>query len=101
MSRRRISTIDLTEREQLHIRNALHLLRVKFGTWRDLARMLKYDDSTVTNCALGHRTVMASMAFRVARLAQISVDELLSGRYPLRGCPRCGYDARKALGSGT
>jgi hypothetical protein len=97
MSRRPLSTLDLSLSEQASVRNALHFLRSKFGTWKDVARMLRYEDTTVINCAAGSRSIMASMAFRIARLCEISVDELLEGRYPARGCPRCGYDRRKDL----
>jgi hypothetical protein len=94
VSRRPLSTLDLTLAEQACVRNALHLLKTKFETWKNLAYALRFEDTTVLNCALGNRTIMASMAFRVAKLAEVSVDELLSGRYPARGCPRCGYDRR-------
>jgi rhodanese-related sulfurtransferase len=96
MSRRRISTLDMTVQEQEHVRNALHWLHTKFGKWEHVAKMLKFEDTTVINCANGRRTIMASMAFRVARVVNVSVDELLAGRFPARGCPRCGYDPRES-----
>jgi hypothetical protein len=37
------------------------------------------------------------MAVRVARLAGVGVDDVLSGRYPAAGtCPMCGHRARRA-----
>jgi hypothetical protein len=96
---RRISTLDLSIVEQEHVRNALMLLRTKFETWARLAKLLKFDETTVVKSAHGSRTIMASMALRTARLADVSIDDLLAGRYPARGCPRCGYDPRAKVKS--
>ena len=96
MSRRRISTLDLDEVEQQHVRNALQLLRRELGGWEHLAKLLKFEETTIIKVGNNQRTATASMAFRIARLVDVSVDELLTGRFPLRGCPRCGYDPRCA-----
>ena len=48
-------------------------------TWKTLQR------------AKGTGTVSASLAFRVARVAGVSVDEVITGRYAPDGvCPHCG-----------
>lgn len=44
------------------------------------------------------RAVSASMAFRVARVVGVKVDDLLLGKWPEAGtCPRCGYKDERNL----
>lgn len=89
---RPITEIDLTLEEQEHVRNALQFLRVKLGGWRSLTKLLKFEETTLIKSGNGSRTVTASMAFRIARLVGVSVDDLIHGKFPEAGtCPRCGY----------
>lgn len=82
---------DLTNAEQENVRLALRFLRQSAGKWESLADMLQVSKITVTIVA-GGKPVSASLAFRVARLANVSIDELLAGRYPPPGtCPYCGH----------
>lgn len=38
--------------------------------------------------------ISPTMAFRVARMAGVGLDDLLAGRYPVKGmCPHCGHVA--------
>lgn len=91
---RPITEIDLTLEEQEHVRNALQFLRVKLGGWRSLTKLLKFEETTLIKSGNGSRTVTASMAFRIARLVGVSVDDLVHGKFPEAGtCPRCGYKA--------
>lgn len=40
----------------------------------------------------GHRSVTPSTAFRVARVLDVAVDDLLAGRFlPPGACPHCGH----------
>jgi hypothetical protein len=88
---RPITEIDLTLEEQEHVRNALQFLRVKLGGWRSLTKLLKFEETTLIKSGNGSRTVTASMAFRIARLVGVSVDDLVHGKFPEAGtCPRCG-----------
>lgn len=81
---------DLTEKEQANVRTALAFLRYRFGNLELLAKALHFEERTLTNVKEG-RAVSASMAFRVARLAKVSIDDLLAGKYPAPGtCPHCG-----------
>jgi hypothetical protein len=83
--------IKLTADEQAHVRTALRYLRRRAGGWKALAPALGFRKKTLTNVAEG-RTVSPAVAFSVARLAGVSVDDLLAGRFPPSGtCPRCGY----------
>jgi len=101
MSAREISTLDLTLEEQDHVRRALWSLHARVTTWKNVGRVLKFEETTVINCANGKRTVSASMAFRVARFVKVAIDDLLAGKWPEPGtCARCGYkDSRDANGS--
>lgn len=99
MSHPTITFLDLTADEQEHARNALHFLRVKLGSWKAVTRLLHFEHMTVMQAANGTRTVTASMAFRIAKTLNVSVDAIVSGRFPEPGtCPRCGYlDSRRAV----
>lgn len=86
------ATADLTTEEQEHVRRAMQFLRVRCGGWAQVATMLRFKRSTVTDAGLGHGPVSASMAFRVARLAAVTVDDVITGKFPLPGtCPHCGH----------
>lgn len=81
---------DLTTEEQANVRTALRFLRVRAGGWEPVARALHFDPSLLGKVTSG-RTVTASMAVRVARLAHVGVDDVLTGRYPNpNACPHCG-----------
>jgi DNA-binding XRE family transcriptional regulator len=83
---------DLTVEEQTHVRTALKFLRNRCGTWASVAKALKLGESTVGNIATGHKAPGPLLAFRVARLAKVSVDDLLAGKFPAPGtCPYCGH----------
>ncbi|MFI5302178.1 MAG: hypothetical protein ACHREM_29150 [Polyangiales bacterium] len=81
---------DLTAKEQAHVRAAINFLRFRFGTVRSLAAVLRVNNSTLKHVRVG-RLVTPLIAFRVALLASVSIDELLAGRFPEAGtCPHCG-----------
>jgi hypothetical protein len=97
VSRLDLSTTDLSLEEQAHVRNALTFLHAKLETWKSVARLLRFEKTTVLNVGNGVRTATASMAFRIARVVGVSVDDLLAGKFPEPGtCPRCGYKAARA-----
>lgn len=82
---------DLTTAEQAHVRAALRFLRARCGGWDALARVLRFKARSLAKVGTG-RTASASMAVRVARLAEVGIDDLLAGRYPPAGtCPHCGH----------
>lgn len=100
MSAREIATQDLTIDEQEHVRAVLQFMRTKLDGWEPLAKLLKFDTTTVLNAGNGRRTVTASMAFRLARIIGVPIDDLITGKWPEPGtCPRCGYvDKRSSSG---
>ncbi len=83
---------DLTYEEQQRVRATLHHLRRRKGGWEMLAAELGCRGDSLERVASGRRReVSASLAFRVARLADVRIDDLLSGRYRAGACPRCGH----------
>jgi hypothetical protein len=92
MTDRDITTADLTLEEQEHVRNAIILIRGQFGGWKSLGQVLHFDPPTLIHVVKERRAVTASMAFRVARIIGVGIDDLLAGKWPGEGaCPRCGY----------
>jgi hypothetical protein len=82
---------DLTAQEQTNVRTALHFLRNRCGGWAPLGKALHFKDATLGTVA-GGRPVSPTLAFRVARLGGVTVDDVLAGRFPAPGtCPHCGH----------
>lgn len=84
-----MSDLDLTE--QSNVRATLKFLHGQMGGFVAVAKALRFDYRTVVRSATGRRDVSASMAIRVARLLDASVDDLLAGRYKPGACPKCGH----------
>ena len=84
--------MKLTDREQRHVRTALRFLRHKVGGWEPLAAALDMKtDSVVKIVNARGRDVTARLAYSVARLTDVSIDDLLSGALlSPRTCPHCG-----------
>jgi hypothetical protein len=87
---------DLDNKEQDHVRAALKFLHMQMGGFSQLARALRFDFRTVRCTMLGSRDVCASMAIRVARLIDASIDNLLSGDYQPGSCAKCGHKPKYA-----
>lgn len=85
---------DLDLNEQSNVRATLTFLRAQMGGFVAVAKALRFDYRTVVRSATGRREVSASMALRVARLLDASVDDLLAGRYRPGACPKCGHMPR-------
>lgn len=82
---------DLTREEQIHVRTALRFLRNRCGGWAPVAKVLHIDCSTLS-CVMSGKSVSAGLAFRVARIASVPVDDVVTGKYPAPGtCPYCGH----------
>ena len=82
---------DLTAAEQTNVRTALKFLRLRCGTWAVLSKALRLGESSLANLAKG-KAIGPLVAFRVARLAKVGVDDVLTGRFPAPGtCPHCGH----------
>lgn len=91
-SRTPVATGDFTAKEVAHTRAALRFLRLRCGSWSTLARALRYNNMTVSNVANGQKPVTATLAVRIAKFANVGVDDVLTGRFPAPGtCPHCGH----------
>jgi len=83
---------DLDQKEQAHVRAALRFMRTRLGTWQTVADGVKSTPATLQTVMRGRDPVSASLAFRVARLAGVMVDDLLVGKFvPPGACPNCGH----------
>ena len=83
---------DLTPKEQGHVRAALQFLHSRSGPWAPLAKMLGISECGASVIASGLRPVSPAVAFRIARLVKVPIDDLLEGRFPAPGtCPRGGH----------
>ncbi len=83
---------DLTEDQQENVRAALRFFRTRSGSWEPIGRALGFGKMTLSLVASGNKPVSPKMAFRVAKLAGVGVDDVLAGEFPAPGtCPMCGY----------
>ncbi len=82
---------DLDEKEQNHVRTAIRILQRQVGGQVPLADGLHYGIHTIRKVLNRGDVVGAKLAFRVARLAGIPLDDLLAGKFtPAGTCPHCG-----------
>ena len=82
---------DLTLQDQENVRTALRFPAKRFGGYTALAKAMGAHRETVQRLARNARTVTAGLALRLARVAGVPVEDLLSGAWPKAGaCPHCG-----------
>jgi hypothetical protein len=92
---RRVNRTDLTPEERANARRALVVLKIRLGTWRAVGDALRI--SSQRDWERKRKTPSLSVAFRVARLVGVPLEEVLVGRWPTAGeCPLCGH-VRRAL----
>ncbi len=83
--------MKLDGKEQKHVRTALRFLRYKIGGWQPLADALGLKADSLSKVLRGARDVTAKLAYSVARLTDVSIDDLLAGALLVpRTCPHCG-----------
>lgn len=81
---------DLSLAEQENVRVALRFLHTRLGSWQRVAEAMKAHRPTLRDRMYG-RTVTGGLALRVARLAAVPLEDILTGRWPVAGtCPHCG-----------
>lgn len=84
--------MKLTDKEQQHVRTALRFMRVRAGGWTMVSEALKMKPDTLDKVVNGRRSVTATLAYSVARLTEVSIDELLAGTLlSARTCRHCGH----------
>lgn len=92
-----MSDFNLTAEEQANVRAAVRFLRVKCGGWEPAAKLLKSP-----RIQLARGVVHPMLAFKVARVAGVGVDDVLQGRYPPEGvCRHCGHTPVGNTAEGT
>lgn len=83
-------TSDLTPEEQANVRRALHVLRRRLGSYEALAKAMRANGRTLEQYG-SKAAPSAGIAIRLARLAGVPVDDVLTGAWPVAGaCPHCG-----------
>jgi hypothetical protein len=83
--------VKLTDKEQRHVRTAIRFLRFRIGGWQPLADALGVQADTIGKVLRGGRDVTANLAYSVARVADVLIDDLLAGAWlSPRTCPHCG-----------
>lgn len=82
---------DLTPTEQANVRTAIRFLVKRLGSMQKLAAAMSSKTGTVKQSLRGG--VSAGITIRVARVAGVSAEELLAGRWPaVSACPHCGRE---------
>ena len=62
-----------------------------------MSKVLRFKADTLGKVLRHGRDVTASMAIRVARLADVAIEDVLDGTYPPgHVCPRCGHSLDSA-----
>jgi hypothetical protein len=81
---------DLTPQEQANVQAAVRFMRARLGVTK-LAEALKTTTKTVKRASSVRGKPSAGLAIRVARLADVPVEDVLAGRWPVPGgCRHCG-----------
>lgn len=84
---------DLSLKEQANVRALLNVLRVKLGgnNWRNVELALPISHSALYEILAGRAEVSTTVAFRVAKALDVSLQELLTGEaVPPGVCRHCG-----------
>lgn len=82
---------ELTRQEQENVRAVLRVLKVQHDGLGYVAAKMGITGPSLENLLYG-RPIGASTAIRVAKVAGVSVDDVLTGRYPGRlACRHCGH----------
>jgi len=88
---------DLTKAEQDNVRSALRFMRAQYGLWQIVGKTLRINPNTIADILAGRRNASVTLALRIARDAQVGVDDVLTGAYPPAGvCPHCGQQIQSA-----
>lgn len=83
---------DFSQVEQRHIQDALRYLRRRLGTTNAVAKEIGYTEQAVGYAINGRYPITAKMALRVARLAGVTIDNLVIGKFRRPdACPNCGH----------
>lgn len=82
---------DLSRAEQQNVLDTLRALRARFGNWLTVERALPISHSQRVEMTEGRTEVSTTIAFRVAKLLEVSLHDVLQGlALPKPTCPHCG-----------
>jgi hypothetical protein len=82
---------DLTPQETANAKAALRFIRTRVGGAPKLAAAIGTTVKAIEKACGPGRTPSAGMLIRVVRVAGVSVEDVLAGRWPVAGtCPHCG-----------
>ena len=82
----------LTKQEQLNVRVALRALSVRNGGLALLASRMEASQEGLSKAMYGMRGIGAMTAIRIAQMAGVPVEDVLTGRYPdATVCRHCGH----------
>jgi DNA-binding XRE family transcriptional regulator len=81
----------LTPEQQQNVMAALRVLYVRHGTWRDVGKAMGLSKAVMARIAKGTDKPSAGIALRAAALAEVPVEDVLSGKFGKpEVCPMCG-----------
>jgi hypothetical protein len=82
---------DLSRAEQQNVLDTLRALRTRFGNWLTVERALPISHSQRVEMTEGRTEVSTTIAFRIAKLLEVSLHDVLQGlALPKPTCPHCG-----------
>lgn len=82
---------QLNDEQRPHVGATMRVLKSKLGSWKALAVALRISVILMNRLAQGRAKPTAGQALRLASLAEVPVEDVLSGKFA-RGetCPHCG-----------
>lgn len=90
-NRRRGPLDRLTQEQRDGVRRAIGALSGRYGSLTKLAKAMGVHSTTVIRAARVTGKPSAGLAVKLAKLAGVPVDDVLSGKFPVAGsCPYCG-----------
>lgn len=82
---------DLSRTEQQNVLDTLRALHARFGNWLTVERALPISHSQRVEMTEGRTEVSTTIAFRIAKLLEVSLHDVLQGlALPKPTCPHCG-----------
>jgi hypothetical protein len=82
---------DLSLEEQQNVLACLRALRGRFGNWFTVERALPISHGQRVEITSGRTEVSTTIAFRIAKLLNVSLYDVLKGSaLPPNTCPHCG-----------
>lgn len=84
---------DLSHDEQRNVLTCLHSLRARLGNWFTVERAVPISHSQRVEITEGRSEVSTTIAFRIAKLLEVSLHDVLAGTaVPKNTCPHCGKE---------